>query len=54
MSAADAYLYVMLTWAKAMGLAVPDTLAGFAKRMEGRTAVKQALSHEALAHEPHG
>lgn len=48
MSAADAYLFVMLTWAMDMGLDVPDALAAFAERMRERAAVKQALAHEGL------
>lgn len=48
-STADAYLYVMLRWAKDLGVAVPETLATFVERMGGRTAVKQALAHEGLS-----
>jgi glutathione S-transferase len=48
-SAADAYLYVMLRWAGMQGLEVPEPLAAFAQRMEARPAVRQALQDEGLA-----
>jgi glutathione S-transferase len=48
-SAADAYLYVMLRWAGMQGRQVPEPLAGFAQRMEARPAVRQALQDEGLA-----
>ena len=48
-SAADAYLYVMLRWAGMQGLEVPEPLAAFARRMEARPAVRQALQDEGLA-----
>ena len=47
-SAADAYLYVMLRWAGMQGLEVPEPLAAFAQRMEARPAVRQALQDEGL------
>lgn len=48
-SVADAYLFVMLRWAKANGLAIPPALAAFAQRMGERPAVRLALQHEGLA-----
>jgi glutathione S-transferase len=48
-SVADAYLYVMLRWAGMQGLEVPEPLPAFARRMEARPAVRQALEHESLA-----
>ena len=45
---ADAYLYVMLRWSKAMGVKVPDKLAAYMERMAQRPAVKAALAHEGL------
>jgi glutathione S-transferase len=48
-SAADAYLYVMLRWAEMQSIEVPEPLAAFARRMEARPAVRQALQDEGLA-----
>jgi glutathione S-transferase len=48
-STADAYLFVMLTWAQKMKLDIPDTLKAFADRMRERPAVKLALKHEGLS-----
>ncbi len=48
-SSADAYLYVMLRWARAKGLALPEPLPAFFERVEARPAVQQALQHEGLA-----
>jgi glutathione S-transferase len=48
-SVADAYLYVMLRWAGMQGIDVPEALAAYARRMEARPAVRQALQHEGLA-----
>jgi glutathione S-transferase len=48
-SVADAYLYVMLRWARMSGLDVPEPLPAFFERMEARPAVRQALQHEGLA-----
>ncbi|MEP6968696.1 MAG: glutathione S-transferase C-terminal domain-containing protein, partial [Pseudomonadota bacterium] len=48
-SVADAYLYVMLTWAKKNGLEIPPPLTAFADRMTARPAVQLALRHEGLA-----
>jgi len=48
-SAADAYLFVMLTWAEKLNIAIPEKLAAFARQMRERAAVKLALTHEGLA-----
>jgi glutathione S-transferase len=48
-SGADAYLYVMLRWARMQKLEVPEPLPAFIERMEARAAVRQALQHEGLA-----
>jgi glutathione S-transferase len=48
-SVADAYLYVMLRWAGMQGIEVPEPLPAFARRMEARPTVRQALEHEGLA-----
>ena len=47
-SAADAYLFVMLLWAKKNGLEVPAKLAAFRDRMMERPAVRKAMQHEGL------
>jgi glutathione S-transferase len=48
-SVADAYLYVMLRWARMQELQIPEPLPAFGLRMEARPAVRQALRHEGLA-----
>jgi glutathione S-transferase len=48
-SVADAYLYVMLRWARMSGLDAPEPLPAYAQRMEARRAVRLALRHEGLA-----
>ena len=48
-SVADAYLYVMLRWARMQGLELPEPLPALAQRMEARPAVRLALQHEGLA-----
>ena len=48
MSVADAYLFVMMLWAKKNGLEVPSKLAGLRDRMMERDAVKKAMTHEGL------
>lgn len=48
-SVADPYLFVMLTWAKKLKVAVPEKLAAFSERMRERPAVKLALKHEGLS-----
>ena len=46
---ADAYLFVMLTWAAKNKIPVPDTLKAFSALMRSRPAVQMALKHEDLA-----
>jgi glutathione S-transferase len=48
-SVADAYLYVMLRWARMSELEVPEPLPAFFDRIEARPAVRLALQHEGLA-----
>jgi glutathione S-transferase len=48
-SVADAYLYVMLRWARMKGLDLPEPLPAFFDRVEARPAVRLALQHEGLA-----
>ncbi|MCY0389389.1 glutathione binding-like protein [Robbsia sp. Bb-Pol-6] len=45
---ADAYLFVMLLWAKRVKLDVPAALQQFGERMKARPAVELALKHEGL------
>src|SRR5512144_1074322 len=47
-SVADAYLYVMLRWARMQGLDLPEPLPAFVERMNVRRAVQLALQHEGL------
>jgi len=44
---ADAYLFVMLTWAKTNVIPLPDALVDYFQRVKARPAVKLALEHEA-------
>jgi glutathione S-transferase len=46
---ADAYLYVMLRWAKKFGVTVPKRLAEYSDRLTQRRSVKEALAAEGLA-----
>ena len=48
MSVADAYLFVMLLWARKNGITIPDTLGAFLARMMERPAVRTAMTHEGL------
>ena len=48
MSVADAYLFVMLTWAGKNGLPLPAGLEAYAARMRARPAVRLELEHEGL------
>lgn len=50
-SIADPYLYVVLRWAKAMGINLNglDNLAKFSARMEAEPAVKNVLKEEGIA-----
>lgn len=45
---ADAYLFVMLTWARRNSLAIPAALEAFMQRMAARPAVRRALLEEGL------
>lgn len=47
-SVADAYLFVMMLWAKKNGLEVPSKLAALRDRMMERPAVQKAMKHEGL------
>jgi glutathione S-transferase len=47
-SVADAYLFTMLTWARKVGVDMPDALQAFYQRMRERPAVKLAFEHEGL------
>jgi glutathione S-transferase len=47
-SVADAYLYVMLRWAQALKLPLPDPLPAYFDRVNARPAVQLALQHESL------
>jgi glutathione S-transferase len=46
---ADAYLFVMLRWAKAFGVRLSSHLLGYFERVSERSTVRQALAEEALA-----
>lgn len=46
LSIADAYLFVMLSWAGMMGISVPERLTAFAAHMKELDAVKKALAAE--------
>lgn len=48
-SVADAYLFVMLSWASRNAIALPGALPAYAERMKARPAVQLALRHEGLA-----
>ena len=45
---ADAYLFVMLRWAKGQGIAWPEPLGAYFERVKARDAVKLSLEHEGL------
>src|SRR4051812_43395106 len=47
-SVADAYLFVMLLWARKNMIAFPDALQSFFARMMARPAVQTAMTHEGL------
>jgi glutathione S-transferase len=47
--AADAYLFVMLRWARTQGVPVPDALAAYFERVSALPFVQLALTHEAAA-----
>ena len=46
---ADAYLFVMLRWAKGFGLPLSPRMLGYFDRVAERGAVRQALAEEGLA-----
>ena len=47
-SVADAYLFVILMWAKRNGVALADPLPAYFERLKARPAVQLALQHEGL------
>ena len=49
-TAADAYLFVMLTWAKKMHIAIPSALGAFFDRVAARPKVQAAMKQEGLIH----
>jgi glutathione S-transferase len=49
LSVADAYLFVMLTWAEKNRLRMAEPLAAYAARVRARPAVQLALRQEGLA-----
>jgi glutathione S-transferase len=49
-TAADAYLFVMLTWAKKMHIAIPPDLASFFDHVAARPKVQDAMKQEGLIH----
>ena len=46
---ADAYLFVMLTWAPKNDVSVPDPLPVYFERIKARPAVRRSLEEEGLA-----
>jgi len=46
---ADAYLFVMLRWAKAFGVPIPIEVGGYFDRVAERDTVRRALAEEGLA-----
>ena len=49
LSVADAYLFVMLLWARKNGVTIPDPLPAFLARLMTRPAVQTAMKHEGLS-----
>ncbi len=49
MTIADAYLFVMLSWAAMMGVPAPERLASYHARLRARPAIAKALVDEGLA-----
>ena len=47
-SVADAYLFVMLMWARKNGLSLPVPLPAYFERMKARPAVQRSLKEEGL------
>jgi glutathione S-transferase len=48
-SVADAYLSVMLMWARKNGLSLPNPLLAYVERIKARPAVRRSLEEEKLA-----
>ena len=48
-SVADAYLFVMLMWARKNGLSLPNPLLAYVERIKARPAVRRSLEEEKLA-----
>lgn len=48
-SVADAYLFVMLRWAKAFGVELPGELEAYFERVAERPSVRRALAEEGMA-----
>ena len=48
MSAADCYLFVMLTWAQKVGVEAPGKLPAYRDRMMALPPVQKAMTHEGL------
>lgn len=48
MTIADCYLFVMLSWAAMMGVAVPQRLSAYLARMKNLPSVARALGEEGL------
>ena len=46
---ADAYLFVMLRWARSFGVPLSAKLLAYFERVTERSAVRQALAEEALS-----
>jgi glutathione S-transferase len=51
-SVADAYLFVMLRWAKGFNVAIPSKLADLYQLVAGRESVRRALQEEELVTPP--
>lgn len=49
MTIADAYLFVMLSWAAMMGIAVSQRLGNYLARMKDRPSIIKALADEGLS-----
>lgn len=47
-SVADFFLFPMLRWATAMGIAIPESLIALQGRLTARDSVQKAMSHEGL------
>lgn len=45
---ADAYLFVILTWARKLGVRIPEALGQYFQRMMARGSVRKALAEEGL------